>query len=116
MTALLDFVRDMDRLGVPPFTYGGGARLSDLAIDMRQAALADDAQAVANIIRTTRLERLWRVASWLTASRIAHLGDGITLASRSGRSGWRKAKLDPVGDTIAKTENGAGLPAEEIDT
>ena len=61
-TPLLDFVHDMDRLGVPPFRHDDCA---GLARDMRQAAIDDDPRSFALHIRTTRLERLWKIEDWL---------------------------------------------------
>lgn len=62
---LIIFVRDMERLNVAPFRYEDG-RLWPLACRLRDAAIADDAQTVAHLIRSTRLERLWRIEKWLT--------------------------------------------------
>jgi hypothetical protein len=69
---LIDFVRDRDRLDVPPFRHTHNGHVADLACDMRQAAVADDARAVARHIRSTRRERLWRIESWLTATAYRH--------------------------------------------
>ena len=63
--ALILFVRDMERLNVPPFRYED-SRLWPLACRMREAAIADNVHVVAHLIRSTRLERLWRIENWLT--------------------------------------------------
>ena len=66
-TPLLDFVRDMERHRIPPFRLYDDTRLWAVGCDMRQAAIAEDAEAVAYCARRTRLERLWRIENWLTS-------------------------------------------------
>ena len=73
-TTLLDFVRDMDRLDVPPFRYHSStisSALATFACDMREAACADDAKAIAWYIRQTRLERLWRIETLADRDRLS---------------------------------------------
>ena len=67
-TPVLDFVRDMERRGLPSFRHHSliSSYLCDLACDLRQAALAKDAAAVAHYIRKMRWERLWHIKKWLT--------------------------------------------------
>ena len=89
-TPLLDFVRDMDRRGIPPFNDRGCIRLSDLACDLRQAACDDDAEAVAHYIRQTRLERLWRIESWLDSPQRRHPRIAKWLHQELVAIGWRK--------------------------
>ena len=62
----------MERLNVPPFRHTDNSRIRELAKDIRQAALADDTCAVALHIRTTRLERLWRIEDWLMFRKQCH--------------------------------------------
>jgi hypothetical protein len=88
-TPLLDFVRDMDRLGVPPFRHDDDSRIWPLACDMRQAALADDVRSVANHIRTVRLERLWRIEDWLMFRREQHPRIAAWLRKELVAIGWR---------------------------
>ena len=70
VTPLLDFVRDMERHGVPPFRHD--SHTGNLAADLRQAALDENAQAVVAVIHTTRLERLWRIEDWLMFRKQQH--------------------------------------------
>jgi hypothetical protein len=86
-TPLLDFVRDMERQGVPPFRHD-----SHLADDMRQSALADDARSVADHIRTTRLNRLWRIEDWLMFRKRQHPRIAAWLHQQLVAIGWRRAK------------------------
>lgn len=91
-TLLVDFVRDMDRLGVPPFRHDNDSRIWPLACDMRQAALADDARSVADHIRTTRLNRLWRIEDWLMLHKRQHPRIAAWLHAQLVEIGWRRAK------------------------
>jgi hypothetical protein len=94
-TSLLDYVRDMDRLSVPPFREPRDSRLWPLACDLCQAAVADDARSVARHIRTARLERLWRVESWLTFREQRHPRIARWLHDELVAIGWRSP--DPEG-------------------
>ena len=89
VTPLLGFIRDMERLGVPPFRHDDCA---GLARDMRQVALVNDAKGVADHIRTTRLERLWRIEDWLMLRKQQHPRIARWLSSQLVAIGWRKAK------------------------
>ena len=88
-TPLIEFVRDMDRLGVPPFRHDNDSRIWPLACDMREAALADDARSLANHIRTVRLERLWRIEGWLTFNTERHPKIAAWLHRELVAIGWR---------------------------
>ena len=74
-TTLLDFVRDMERLDAPPFRpalFDDSVRFRTYASELRDAACDGDAKGVAWYIRQTRLERLWRIETWLTATAYRH--------------------------------------------
>jgi hypothetical protein len=66
-TPLIDFVRDMHDLGLPPFREDGDIRLAECRRDLIAAACADDPTRVAYLVRQTRLERLWRIECWALA-------------------------------------------------
>jgi hypothetical protein len=91
-TPLLDYVRDMDRLGIPPFRHDNDSRIWPLACDLKEAALAADARAVAGLIRTTRLNRLWRIESWLTFHEQQHPRIARWLHDELVTIGWRRAE------------------------
>ena len=91
MSTLFDFVRDMDRLGVPPFRPTHNSRILGLARDLRQAAIANDARSVAYHIRTTRLERLWRIEDWLMFRKQRHPRISRWLHKELVGIGWRRA-------------------------
>jgi hypothetical protein len=86
-TSLLHFVRDMERLNVVPFRYD--SRHWPIACNMRQAALAEDAIAVAKLIKATRLERLWQIEERLAASPYRHPKITSWLHQQLVEIGWR---------------------------
>lgn len=86
------YVHDMHRLSIPPFGRHPCARLSSLDCDIRHAALVEDAQALAAHIRTTRLERLWRIENWLTFRKQHHPRITEWLHAQLVEVGWRRAK------------------------
>lgn len=89
---LTAYVHDMDRLGVPPFRSHPCPGLTALASDIRQAALAEDATAIAAHIKTTRLVRLWRVEDWLILRKQRHPRRAKWLHIQLVQAGWRKGK------------------------
>ena len=93
-TPLLEYVKDLERRGIPPFRHGRGFRIDCLATDLRQAALADDAKAVALHLRTTRLQRLWKVEDWLTcpARKLQHPRVTKWLDQELIAIGWRRPR------------------------
>ena len=85
-TPLLDFVRDLERHRIPPFRRYDDMRLWAVGCDMRQAAIAEDAEAVAHYIWKARLERLWRIEAWLTCRHDRH----------SRIAEWLRRQLGPM--------------------
>jgi hypothetical protein len=82
-------------LGVPPFRHKiENGFLWPLACDLRQAAVADNASALA--IRTTRLQRLWKIEDWLLFHRRQHPRIARWLHQQLVAIGWRKQR--PVQD------------------
>jgi hypothetical protein len=88
-TDLLTFVRDMERQQVSPFKYED-KRLWALGCSMREAALADDVVSVAEHIRVTRLERLWRIENWLMFREQRHPKIEAWLHTLLVEIGWRR--------------------------
>ena len=86
-TPLRDYVRDMERCGVPPFRHDSPT--SNLADDLRQAAQAEDIQAVAAALRCARLERLWVVEDWLMFRKQQHPKLVRWLRKELVAIGWR---------------------------
>jgi hypothetical protein len=67
---LVDFVAEMERRDIPPFRpvhFDNSIRIRSCAHELKGAAYDGDAKRVAWYIRQTRLERLWRIESWLTS-------------------------------------------------
>ena len=117
-TPLLDFVRDMERNNLPPFRPSSCARLLGLACDLRQAALAEDAKAVALHLRTTRLERLWRVEDWLTVrtNRARHPRIAKWLHRATGRYRLEESAMSVTIETALRDKQLLGAALGDLAT